>query len=789
VLFVDDDPGVRSAFVKSLRRFRFDIDVASGGEEAIALAVNNDYSVIATDLRMPGMGGVELISRLRHVRPDAAFLVVTASPEEGPADVAPIASSIIEIVEKPWDTPELASAIRRGQALHASRRADSDVPNVAAMPIVVIDRDVNSAERLRALVTDALDDPVAVTIATTLTDAVTAVEQCKPTCVFSSVTLDDGEGLATFSRLLAACTAPIIAIDDGASAKDAARVLEMGARDFLPREDLNRTAISRALRYAIDRHQSHERYRKLLLGTGEAVMVVDRAGVIRHANPAAGELFETRPDKLVGEAFEGPLDGGQGSEIILRSGRHTVVRAIETEWEGSPARVVLLRDITERRRVEYELAFVSHHDQLTGLANRALLTDRLQNTLARARRHDTPFSVLLLDLDRFQLINDTIGHGGGDALLKEAAARLFGAVRASDTVARIGGDEFVVVAEDCPDDDGARTLALKVIDKLTEPFMIGDQRFTISASVGIAFSRADDNPESLLRRADSAMFRAKHDGRKTFRFFDEDAHARMVRKLQLETALREANVEEEFSLVFQPQVGRNSLVGAEALLRWRHPREGPLMPGVFVPTLEETGLINLVESWSLQSACRTVRAWHTAGLPELRASVNVSTRHLHAEGFLQHVIDTLAETELLPEKLELEITESLLIEDTERAAKTLGALSDHGVRIALDDFGTGYSSLSYLRQFETLDTLKIDQSFVREIGSSKGRSIVAAVIDLAHSLELEVVAEGVETEAQLQMLMEDGCDVFQGYLFARPIAVDSFLNQTEVLFGGVDRGA
>ena len=784
VLFVDDDPGVRTAFVKSLRRFHFDIDVASGGEEAIALANHHDYSVIATDLRMPGMGGVELIARLRDVRPDAAVLVVTASPEEGPSDVAPISSSVIEIVEKPWDTPELAAAIKRGQQLHASRRASLAPSTPEALHFLILETSMDDADALHTMLRVAFDQRAITTKVSGLHEAMTAIVQRNPACIFSPADLGDGEGIASITRLLAASASPVIIVDDGHDGQLATKLLELGARDYLNRNELNTESLARAVRYALDRHRSHERYRKLMLSNPEAVVVVDRAGVILHANPAAGVLFSKRPEKMIGDVFEAPLNDNTGGEIILSSGKHTQLKVVDTDWQGNDALVVLLRDVTERRRVEYELAFLSHHDQLTGLANRALLSDRLSQALARAKRSRTPFAVLLLDLDRFQLVNDTVGHGTGDALLKEAAARLFGAVRASDTVARIGGDEFVVLAENCCDDDGARTLALKIIDRLTEPFVLSDQRFTISASVGIARSRYDDTSEALLKRADSAMYRAKHDGRKTFRFFDEDAHARMVRKLQLENALHGANVEQEFDLVYQPLVGRDRLIGAEALLRWQHPKEGPQMPGDFVPLLEETGLISLVESWSLMSACKTVRQWHDAGYEHLRASVNVSTRHLHAKGFLRKVLDTLDSTGLPPSKLELEITESLLIEDTAHATKTLGALSEHGVRIALDDFGTGYSSLSYLRQFPTIDTLKIDSSFVWEIGTAKGGSIVAAVIDLAHSLELEVVAEGVETPEQLQFLMDHGCDVFQGYLFARPLSSADWLQNTNSLGGG-----
>ncbi|MEO5656508.1 MAG: EAL domain-containing protein, partial [Nitrospiria bacterium] len=429
--------------------------------------------------------------------------------------------------------------------------------------------------------------------------------------------------------------------------------------------------------------------------------------------------------------------------------------------------------VVERKRTEERLSYIANYDPLTGLPNRGLCLDRLKDELVRSRWQERFVAVLFLDLDRFKNVNDTLGHSLGDRLLKAVADRLTACVRAGDTVARLGGDEFVVILRDMARPEDAVPVAQKILDGLARPFVVAEVELFLTTSIGISQAPADGtDPETLLKNADTAMYRAKDLGKNTFQLYTTDMNFRVFENMELETNLRRALERHEFELHYQPVVDLRSrrLVGAEALVRWRQP-DGTLMPPAkFIPVAEETGLIVPLGEWVLRTACEQSKAWRANGSPGIRVAVNLSARQFHRRGLLtEQVARALAETGLEVDGLGLELTESVLMQTGDSTIDALKALHAMGIPIALDDFGTGYSSLSYLKRFP-IATVKIDRSFVHDITTdADDAAIVTAIITMAHSLKLKVVAEGVETAEQLARLKLLGCDQVQGYLLSRPL--------------------
>jgi|GEM_PF-802072 len=432
-------------------------------------------------------------------------------------------------------------------------------------------------------------------------------------------------------------------------------------------------------------------------------------------------------------------------------------------------------DITEQRRSEARIAHMALHDALTGLPNRVLLSERLDHALARAKR-GALVATHLLDLDRFKNVNDTLGHGAGDKLLRSVAERLRALVRESDTVARIGGDEFAVMQVAISQISDATSLAQRIIDTLSRPYDIEGQQAVIGTSVGISVGPVDGEcPEQILRNADLALYRAKSDGRGTYRFFERDMDAQMQARRALECDLRKALARGEFELYYQPVVdlASNRMSSVEALIRWRHPEKGMVPPGTFIALAEEIGLIVPIGEWAIREACAAAARWPQ----ELRIAVNLSPAQFRNPGLLQTIVAALATSGLSPNRLELEITETILLQDSEATLATLYRLRELGVRVAMDDFGTGYSSLSYLQSFP-FDKIKIDRSFVRDIAESAGSlNIVRAVAALAKGLGMAATAEGVETQEQLDRIRSEGCSEMQGFLFSEPLPAAEFERQ------------
>jgi diguanylate cyclase len=424
-----------------------------------------------------------------------------------------------------------------------------------------------------------------------------------------------------------------------------------------------------------------------------------------------------------------------------------------------------------------QLRHLATHDALTGLPNRVLMDDRISQSIVLAERQNQTFAVMLLDLDRFKLVNDSLGHRAGDELLKEVAHRLKTVVRDIDTVVRLGGDEFVLIITPSPERDAAQLAAARIIEALEAPVRIAGVEIHTSPSIGIAFYPDDAlNVENLVAHADAAMYSAKQRGRNNFQCFEPGMNTSSQDKVRLENDMRVALEQKQFQLHYQPKVNTatGAMHGAEALLRWTHPVRGAISPAEFIPIAEECGLIGTIGAWVMREACRQARAWQVSGLPPLRVAVNLSPSQFRQGNIVAMIRDALDEAGLEPRFLEVELTETTVMTDPEESIAILEKLSQMGVLVSVDDFGTGYSSMSYLRRFP-IDKLKIDRSFISEVMSRPDdASIVRAIVSLAHSLRLKVVAEGVESPAQLEFLKTIGCDQYQGYHYSRALPASQF---------------
>ena len=541
--------------------------------------------------------------------------------------------------------------------------------------------------------------------------------------------------------------------------------------------------------------ESEERYRDLFENANDLIQSVAMDGSFDYVNRAWHETLGYSEEEIRSlnmfdivhpdsrdhclEMFKRVIAGERldhvEAEFVTKKGRSIWVEgnAFARFRDGKPvATRGIFRDVTERKRAEEAVSHMAYHDALTDLPNRALLKDRLNLALAQAKRNKHMLAVMFLDLDQFKAVNDTAGHKQGDRLLQSVGKQLKELVREGDTVAREGGDEFILLLPEVTGAEHAATIADRILKSFQGPRVLAGHEFHITTSIGVTVYPADGgDAETLLRNADIAMYRAKEEGRDNFQIYSADMKVQIAERLALESDLRHALEREEFVVYYQPQVdiGTGQIVGTEALVRWRHPERGLVSPMEFIPLAEETGLIVELGEWVLRTACAQNKAWEEAGIPVMRVAVNVSSRQFQRRDLVETVMQVLNKTGLDADSLELEITESTAIQDVDHTIAVLRSLRDEGVRVAIDDFGTGYSALSYLKRLP-IDTVKIDESFVRDITIDPDDAAIAAtVITIAHDLKLSVIAEGVETEEQLAFLEERGCDEMQGYLFSKPL--------------------
>jgi diguanylate cyclase (GGDEF)-like protein/PAS domain S-box-containing protein len=558
-----------------------------------------------------------------------------------------------------------------------------------------------------------------------------------------------------------------------------------------------REATERALR------ESEKRFRDIADVAGEYLWENDRQGRFTFLTPKISEFLGYTTQELIGkpasilmpegesERVKAWLDEnmkpdgtfrGLENRLIDKSGkvrwqRVSAVGLYDADGDRIGHRGTA-QDITDLKESEERIIRLATRDSLTELPNRLLFQDRLQQSIEAAKRNKTSVAVLFIDLDRFKNVNDSLGHETGDGLLKAVATRMSQCIRAVDTVARLGGDEFVICLAHMKDPADATKVAAKITEAMSRPFDVDGQQINTSSSIGISLYPADAKDAStLLRNADTAMYHAKERGRNNHQFFSGDMNERAMIRHEVEVALRKAIENEEFALVYQPQtrVSDSTVIGAEALLRWHHPERGLVPPLEFIRVAEDSGLIEPIGQWVLKEACAQLRRWQERGCPPIRVAVNISARQLlDPDAFLQYVTQTFTECAVDPRQIELEMTESLLLDHFEANAIMLRKLGQSGVRIAVDDFGTGYSSLSYIKRLP-IDSIKIDRSFIRDIETDRDDAeIIRAIIAMAHGLKLRVTAEGVETARQLGALKELGCDEYQGYLVSEPIDPERF---------------
>lgn len=634
--------------------------------------------------------------------------------------------------------------------------------------------------------------------------------------------LPDAQGLKAIRRAHAAAPhVPLVVLTGLDDESLAAQSIQEGAQDHLIKGQIEKRGLQRALRYAVERKRMEdalflekERAQVTLNSIGDAVVCMDLVGNISFLNQVAEKMTGWTWEEAAGrplsevvriqdatsqEAIPNPLamELGQSQSLhlppncvlIRRDGfeipiEDSIAPIHDREGLASGA-VIVFRDVSAARAMTVQMTHSAQHDFLTGLPNRMLLNDRVTQAIALAPRHAKKVAVLFLDLDGFKHINDSLGHPIGDLLLQSVAKRLVHCVRGADTVSRQGGDEFVVLLSEVERPEDAALTAQRMLLAVAEGHSVNQRDLHVTTSIGVSIYPDDGrDAETLIKNADIAMYQAKENGRQSYQFFKPAMNIRAVERQSIEESLRRAMERQEFSLHYQPKINLKTgeVTGAEALLRWTHHSRGPISPAQFIPVAEDCGLILPIGNWVLREACKQARAWLKAGLPLASIAVNISAMEFRHENFLQGVLAILEETGLDPQTLELELTESVLMKHAETARTILKTLRDRGVQLAVDDFGTGYSSLSYLRKFP-IDSLKIDQSFVRQITTAPAETtIVTAVISMARSLKLRVVAEGVETKEELAFLQVQQCDEAQGFYFSRPVPSTQFaaLLQTRI---------
>ncbi|MFH2210617.1 MAG: EAL domain-containing protein [Pseudomonadota bacterium] len=557
-------------------------------------------------------------------------------------------------------------------------------------------------------------------------------------------------------------------------------------------------------------HREKERLRIVVDHALDPIISMSQGGIVESFNAAAEKSFGYRAKHVIGKHIQTLMPGfepghtilahekaktGETVEGVARRRNRTlfpVEYALSSTNESANGKLIcILRDITERKQAQQSMVFNAHYDSLTHLPNRALFRDRLAHAVVRARRHEKLAALMFLDLDRFKMINDSLGHAVGDLLLQAVAKRLSETLRAADTVSRhivdealpgdsgnaiisrLGGDEFTVILEELNHVNDAAVAAQKIIQAMTIPFELSGHVVYVTTSIGITLFPLDDSDiDTLIKHADVAMYLSKQSGRNDYHFYSKEMNNCAHERLSMETALRAALDKKEFYLHYQPKVNLATglIVGVEALLRWQNEKFPQIDPEKFIPVLEEMGLIGEVGDWVLRTACTQMQTWQKQGLPAFMLAVNLSARQFREKDIAERIENALHLTGIAPNLLELEMTESLLMDHSEATCNTLAALSRLGIKIALDDFGTGYSSLAYLKRFP-INALKIDRSFVVDLATNPNDvAITKAIIALAHSLQMNVIAEGVETETQRNFLQQQGCDQIQGYLISRPLS-------------------
>lgn len=667
------------------------------------------------------------------------------------------------------------------------------------MRVLLVEDNLGDVRLLDLMLREALP-ACKLTHADTLAKAISQACLTRFDIILLDLSLPDAQGKGTFWRLHEVVSdVPIVVMTGHDDETLATELAQAGAQDYLVKGSVDGRWLLRVMRYAIERkraeldlRKSEAKVRALYEAVPDLLLFLDREGRFLEHKPAKDFQIYLEPGQFLGRTIQEVMPqeiamqamaclekatlGGEVASFEYQIELPEGVSNYESRFIRASGEQVLciVRDISERKRTEQRLHFLAHYDALTGLPNRLLFNDNLRQAQAHANRTSDTMAVMFIDLDRFKNINDTLGHSVGDKLLQQVGGRVALCVRETDTVARMGGDEFAVILTNVWEEKDAAVVAEKIIEALRLPFLVDEHEVFIGASIGIIFYRpGQDDREILLEKADVAMYHAKERGRNNFQFYSPEMDEVAYERLVMENHLRHALDRDEFILYYQPQVAVESgkVTAVEALLRWQHPQRGLVAPGEFISLLEENGLIVPVGKWVLQTACQQGRLWCEAGTP-VRVAVNLSVRQFMHPTLVDDVAEILEQSGFPPELLELELTETMFMESAASNVSKLVQLKALGVSLAIDDFGSGASSLAYLKNFP-IDTLKICQSFVLNLPHNNDDSAIAsAVLSLAQAMNFTSVAEGVENDQQANFLRERRCDYFQGYLFSKPLPVE-----------------
>ncbi|AMK74885.1 PAS domain S-box-containing protein/diguanylate cyclase (GGDEF)-like protein [Methylomonas methanica] len=717
LLFVDDDINVLKALRRLFRNENYTLYLAEGGAEGLTVMHEHIVDLIICDMRMPTMSGAEFLAQALEQWPATVRILLTGYADLQSTIEAVNKGRIYSYCTKPWDDEELKLLVHN--ALQQKRLREEQ-------------------ERLSAIIRQQNDELKAINehLEEKIEQRTAELAQANKNLLLHNQAIEAARNGITITDARQACN-PLVYANPAFKRITGYDIAEVLGRNlsFLQGEDHDQPGLE-SLRTAIRRKTA-----------GYAVIRNYRKD---------GSLFWN-------ELAIAPIKNANG-EV--------------THFVG------IIDDITEFKTNQAQLEYRANYDDLTGLVNRNLLNDRLDNAISTAQREQKIFCLFFMDLDDFKVINDTMGHSVGDEFLKIIAGRLLNCVRACDSVARYGGDEFVFVCPSIAKTDDAALIAARIITEISKPLQLNGHTLQGAISIGISFYPEDGlNKETLLQHADTAMYDAKDKGRNTFSFYTEAFNQRLMQRLTLEEDLRQALRLAQFVVYYQPKFDLHSeqISGVEALLRWNHPEKGLIPPDYFIPLAEDTDLILPIGEWVLHTACMQAKAWQLAGLPAINMAINVSPKQLHSPTFDQTITRVLLQSGLDARFLDLEVTEGAVMQDPDNIAITLTRLKNIGIRISMDDFGTGYSSLSYLKRFP-FDNLKIDKAFISDIPLDEGdATLVLTIIAMAHNFNLKVVAEGVETQAQVDFLARNSCDEIQGYFFSRPLPaskVEQLLKKT-----------
>ena len=774
ILIVDDTPANLIVMVDFLGSHGFSLVVAQDAEEAIERARFARPDLILLDVMMPGIDGFEACRRLKLDEATRAIPVIFMTALSDTNDkIRGFEAGGVDYITKPPQLEEVLARVNTHLRLQSMQR------QLAAQNLRLRE-EVCVREQAEAALQRARDE------------------------LESHVEQRTAELAQANSKLAQANSNLAQANDNLAQANG--NLAQANAK--LKAEIVERTHMQEVLL------EREARIRRLIDSNIIGVFFWNYDGLIEYANEAFLRIIGYTNDEIQtgsvrwrdltpeqyhaadAHAFNDLHKAGRCApyekEFICKGGRRVPVLIAGAFFERSHTHgVAFVLDLTARKQAEERVRFLAHHDALTGLPNRQLLQDRMVQSIAQCRRTHSQLALLFIDLDDFKRINDSLGHEVGDHLLQMVAQRLKSGLREGDSIARLGGDEFVLTAAPVGDGDDAGLIARKTLDMLKQPFMVDGHALHVTGSIGISIYPTDGrDAETLMRTADAALYHAKESGRSNYQFFTHALNKSVHQRMMLENQLRQALAANQFTLYYQPQVDMQSgaIFSSEALLRWARPGRAPISCGAFIDVAEKTGLIVQIGEWALREACKQLKRWHDLGYRDLRVAVNLSPRQFYQPKLADKVAEILDECGLAPQSLDLEITEGILLQRSSENVETLKRLSAMGIKLSVDDFGTGYSSLAYLQRYP-INTIKIDQSFVGAITrNTNDRALVNAIIGMAHSLDLNILAEGVETVQQARFLLDHGCSSAQGYYYSMAVAPDAFTDLLQAPEGLAARG-